>query len=106
MLCEGPVHPVPDVLVNRMVTGVVLEGAPPPVCACHSHQEKVIGRTAVPAPGKPQATVALAVTLVPSMPRIGANQCVVGLSPVTVTDSGALESTGESAVAPPRLAPT
>ena len=36
----------------------------------------------MPAPGAPQATVAVAVTRVASMPSTGANQWVVGLSPV------------------------
>src|SRR4051794_41786524 len=77
-----------------MVRTVVDDGWPPCVCCDHSHQEKVIGRTAVPAPGVPQATVAVAETWVESIPMTGANQCSVGLSPVTVTLVGDWDSTG------------
>src|SRR4051794_41643415 len=81
-----------------MVRTVVEDGRPPRVCWENSHHEKVIGRTAVPAPGAPQATVAVAETVVESMPMTGANQCWVGLSPVTVTLVGELESTGGAVV--------
>src|SRR3954453_19714788 len=89
-----------------MVRTVVDDGWPPCVCCDHSHQEKVIGRTAVPAPGVPQATVAVAETWVESMPMTGANQCSVGLSPVTVTLVGEDESTGGEVVTCGSLAAT
>src|SRR4051794_31485477 len=89
-----------------MVRTVVDDGWPPCVCCDHSHQEKVIGRTAVPAPGVPQATVAVAETWVESIPMTGANQCSVGLSPVTVTLVGDDESTGGAVVTSGSLAAT
>src|SRR5215212_5953322 len=102
MLFDGPVQPVvPEVLVNRTTRMVVPEGIPPPVCCCHSHQEKVSGSTAVPRVGPPQPTVAVAETAVESWPMTGANQCCLGVLPVTVTLSGTLLSTGCAAEASP-----
>src|SRR4051794_41797542 len=89
-----------------MVRTVVEDGRPPWVCWENSHHEKVIGRTAVPAPGAPQATVAVAETWVESMPMTGANQCSVGLSPVTVTLVGEPESTGGAVLTAGSLAAT
>src|SRR4051794_41874631 len=89
-----------------MVRGVVLEGRPPPVCAANSHQEKASGSSAVPAPGVPQATVAVADTAVESMPMTGANQCCTGLSPGTGTLVGAEDSTRGRGGGPPVLAAT
>src|SRR4051812_46555947 len=110
MLREGPVQPtVPDVLVSRMVRTVVPEGTPwnpPPACCANSHTENASGSFAVPAEGAPHATVALAVTSVESMPRIGANQWSVGWSVVTVTRAGLLARTGGAVVASPALAAT
>src|SRR3954466_5628594 len=89
-----------------MVRTVVEDGRPPWVCWENSHHEKVIGRTAVPAPGAPQAAVAGAETWGESMPMTGANQCSVGLSPVTVTLVGEPESTGGAVLTPGSLAAT
>src|SRR5919202_3799583 len=89
-----------------MVRTVVVDGSPPWVCWANSHQEKVTGSTAVPAPGAPQATVAVAETCVDPMPITGANQCWVGLSPVTVTLVGEDESTGGAVVTCGSLAAT
>src|SRR3954447_3334070 len=89
-----------------MVRTVVDDGWPPCVCCDHSHHEKVMGRTAVPAPGEPQATVAVAETWVESIPMTGANQCSVGLSPVTVTLVGEDESTGGAVLTAGSLAAT
>src|ERR687883_652820 len=89
-----------------MVCATVDDGRPPCVCWENSHQEKVNGSTAVPAPGAPQATVALAETWVDSMPITGANQCWVGLSPVTVTLVGAWLSTGGAVLTSASLAAT
>src|SRR4051812_38718224 len=89
-----------------MVRGVSWEGMPPPVCCCHSHQLNVSGRTAVPLVGPPHPTVAVAVTRVESWPITGANQCSLGVLPVTLTLSGALLSCGWSVVASPSLART
>src|SRR3954466_7658099 len=90
---------------------MVLVGAPspgrlPPVCACHSQMLNVSGRTAVPLVGEPQPTVADAETRVESWPITGANQCSLGVLPVTLTLSGALLSCGCSVVASPSLART
>src|SRR3712207_2155842 len=89
-----------------MVRTVVPEGSPPPVCCANSHQEKVSGRTAVPPFGEPQPTVAVAETAVESCPITGANQCSLGVLPVTDTLNGSLLSTGWAAVASPSLAAT
>src|SRR4051794_41901163 len=89
-----------------MVRTAVPDGSPPPVCPAKSHHEKVSGSSAVPAPGFPHATVAVAETAVETMPMIGANQCCTGLSPVTVTLVGAEDSTGGRDVAPPLFAAT
>src|SRR4051812_15346209 len=62
-LCDGPVQPVSDVLGSLIVHSVGEDdGMPPPVCATNSHNEKISGSTAVPPPGAPQATVAVAET--------------------------------------------
>ena len=45
--------------------------------------EKVSGSIAVPPVGAPQPTVAAAETPVDSCPMIGANQCSLGVLPVT-----------------------
>src|SRR3954447_9134522 len=89
-----------------MVCTVVDDGSPPCVCWANSHQEKVTGSTAVPAPGAPQATVAVADTWVELIPITGANQCSVGLSPVTVTLVGAWVSTGGAVLTSGSLAAT
>src|ERR671916_1676432 len=77
-----------------MVRWIVPEGSPPPVCCSNSHQEKVSGRTAVPRLGPPQATVAVAETVVASCPMTGANQCSCGVRPETVTRLGLDARTG------------
>src|SRR5918997_2733272 len=100
---DGPVQPVSDFLGSSMVRSVVVEGRPPPVWALNSHQEKISGSIAVPPSGAPQATVAVAATCVESWPMTGANQCSVGVLPVTVTRSGSPASTGGAAVAAPRI---
>src|SRR3954451_11728248 len=89
-----------------MVRTVVVDGMPPPVWAFHSQSEKISGSAAVPPPGAPQATVAVAETLVESTPITGANQCCTGLLPVTVTVDGLLPSCGGAASPPPTLAVT
>src|SRR5918998_6515817 len=88
-----------------MVRTVVVEGSPPPVWALNSHQEKISGSAAVPPSGAPQATVAVAVTCVDSWPMTGANQCSVGVLPVTVTRSGSPASTGGAAGGAPGVGP-
>src|SRR6476469_6728019 len=87
-----------------MVRDVVPEGVPPPVCCWNSHHEKVSGRTAVPPLGPPQPTVAVADTAVDLNPSTGANQCLTGVWPVTVTLSGTVLSVGCDAVPVPSLA--
>src|SRR3954451_15327524 len=89
-----------------MVRTAVPEGIPPPVCWENSHQEKVSGSTAVPFSGPPQATVAAAVTRVESNPMTGANQCLTGSLPVTVTRIGLFCRTGGAELAPVLLAET
>ena len=72
-------------LENRIVRSVVPEGRPPPVCNWNSHHEKVSGSTAVPLPGVPQITVALATARPSSNPSTWANACVRCDDAVTVT---------------------
>src|SRR3954447_3191917 len=104
-LPEGPVQP-PTVspLVRLMICRVVVDGMPPPVCALKEHHEKASGRSAVPLLGPPQPTVAVATTADEFRPMTGANQCCLGVLPVTLTLTGALLSSGCAAVPSPSLA--
>src|SRR3954453_4185229 len=68
-----------------MVHSLNPEGRPPPVCCCHSHQEKASGSTARPPVGEPYRTVALACTWLVRTPSAGAKKLVAVVVAATCT---------------------